>query len=118
MNMAGIALFLPMAMKPGAIPSPPQWSGKWIVEQEKTTLGARVSNYSLGTQRIQGSTRPRWRWRCEMSLRGFWILTGFQSEEGSYSASLEISAVEKKDLAATYSLNVTNPYGSQVREVV
>ena len=53
-----------------------------------------------------------------MSLRGFWILTGFQSEEGSYSASLEISAVEKKDLAATYSLNVTNPYGSQVREVV
>ena len=45
-------------------------------------------------------------------------MTGFQSEEGSYSASLEISALEKKDLAATYSLNVTNPYGSQVREVV
>merc|ERR1712211_86093 len=39
---------------------------------------------------------------------------GVQSEEGSYSASLEISALEKIDLAATYSLNVTNPYGSQI----
>ena len=80
-------------------------------------MGARVFNSSLG-KRIQGSTRQRWKFRCEMSLKGFWILTGFQSEEGGYSASLEISAVEEKDLAATYSLNVTNPYGSQVREVV
>ena len=42
------------------------------------------------------------------------VLTGFQGEASSYLTSLEIGTVEKRDLAATFSLNVTNPYGFQV----
>ena len=42
------------------------------------------------------------------------VLTGFQGEDNSYLTLLEIGTVEKKDLAATFSLNVTNPYGFQV----
>ena len=42
------------------------------------------------------------------------VLTGFQGEASSYLTSLEIATVEKRDLAAVFSLNVTNPYGFQV----
>ena len=42
------------------------------------------------------------------------VLTGFQGEASSYLTSLEIGTVEKRDLAAVFSLNVTNPYGFQV----
>ena len=42
------------------------------------------------------------------------VLTGFQGEDNSYLTLLEIGTVEKRDLAATFSLNVTNPYGFQV----
>jgi len=37
-----------------------------------------------------------------------------QGEDSSYSTSLEIVTVEKGDFAATFSLNVTNPYGFQI----
>merc|ERR1712192_100922 len=37
-----------------------------------------------------------------------------EGEDSSYSNSLEIVRVEKGDLEATFSLNVTNPYGFQI----
>merc|ERR1712037_760006 len=37
-----------------------------------------------------------------------------QGEASSYLTSLEIATVEKRDLAAVFSLNVTNPYGFQI----
>merc|ERR1712210_397178 len=37
-----------------------------------------------------------------------------QGEASSYLTSLEIGTVEKRDLAAIFSLNVANPYGFQI----
>jgi len=37
-----------------------------------------------------------------------------QGEDNSYLTSIEIATVEKRDLATIFSLNVTNPYGSQI----
>ena len=69
---------------------------------------------SLQGRTILGSMCPKWRCRCEKLLPGKVFINFLQENDNSYSVALEIAAVQEKDLAATFSLNVTNTYGFQV----